>query len=151
MEIKNKIIYDSLVKSSKKLVENNNFKNNQNYIISNFTRFKFQRAYYKNWFQKHVSKLITSLFFLWFFTPFLTNLLSVSFSYEAIFWFYTLLWFLFVLLMFSIIFEGIIYFFYKKINFILWTQKFVSNRYIFLKRPTKKWYILNRRDFISFK
>jgi hypothetical protein len=54
MKAKNKINYDKLVKSSRDLVNNKNFRNNQNYIISDFSKFKFYRTYYRTWFNKNI-------------------------------------------------------------------------------------------------
>jgi hypothetical protein len=54
MKAKNKISYDKLVKSSRDLVNNKNFRNNQNYIISDFSKFKFYRTYYRTWFNKNI-------------------------------------------------------------------------------------------------
>jgi len=150
---RNKINYGSLVKSSRELVKNTNFRNNQNYIISDFSKFKFYRSYYKNWFNKNLWFLISLLFCIGIFAPLIFKLINIFYWFEIIlgFGFYITLLFIFVLLMFSIIFDSIFYYFYKKFSFIFWKQKFTSDRYIFFKNPKKNAYRLNRRDFISFK
>jgi len=150
--MKSKINYWKLVKSSRNLVTNINFRNNQNYIISDYSKFKFYRTYYRTWFSKNIWKILWNSFIIitiiWIFSKILKEDFLINFWIEYLF----IWWFIFFLLsLLFIVFDSFFYFFYKKFSFMFWKKKFISNRFIFLKRPKKSWFSFNRRDFISFK
>jgi hypothetical protein len=144
-----KINYWKLGKLSRNLVNNKNFRNNQNYIISDFSKFKFYRTYYRTWFNKNIWKIIWYSFFLLLISSIFFKLLKEDFNIILPIEEIWIIWFiLFVLMLIFIIFDNVFFYIYKKISYIFWKQKFSSNRYIFKKSP-KSYY--NRRDFISFK
>lgn len=155
MKTKNKINYWKLVKSSRVLVTNKNFRNNQNYIISDFSKFKFFNKYYRSWLSKKANKITIYIFTFMIFSSILFVSMIDVFGKEFVKWIfiYTYLfsWISILFLLFFIIYDRFIYYFYKKFSFIKRKHVFVSNRYIFLKNPSRSKYILNRRDFISFK
>lgn len=155
MKTKNKINYWKLVKSSRVLVTNKNFRNNQNYIISDFSKFKFFNKYYRSWLSKKAGKITMYIFTFMIFSSILFVSMIDVFGKEFVKWIfiYTYLfsWISILFLLFFIIYDRFIYYFYKKFSFIKRKHVFVSNRYIFLKNPSRSKYILNRRDFISFK
>jgi len=153
--MKSKINYWSLVKSSRDLVKNKNFRNNQNYIISDFSKFKFSAKYYRSWLSKKAWNIVRYIFnFMLVSTILLViirndfdpNILTNIFSYMSILWLGS-----FFLVLLFILFDRWIYYYYKKFSFIKRKHVFASNRYIFFKNPKGKAYKLNRRDFISFK
>jgi hypothetical protein len=155
MIVKNKINYSQLVKSSRDLVKNKNFRNNQNYIISDFSKFKFSSKYYRSWFSKKAWKILRYLFLLMFSSWIILSVTKESFSSSFlinIYFYMCLIFFIFFLfILLFILFDRWIYYYYKKFSFIKRKHIFATDRYIFFKNPKKKAYRLNRRDFISFK
>ena len=150
-----KINYSKLVKSSRDLVKNKNFRNNQNYIISDFSKFKFSSKYYRSWFSKKAWKILRYLFMImvvsWIMLAITKEDLNVQFLEDIYFYICIFSFISFIFILFFILFNRGIYYYYKKFNFIKRKHIFASDRYIFFKNPKKKAYRLNRRDFISFK
>ena len=155
MKVKNKINYWKLVKSSRDLVKNKNFRNNQNYIISDFSKFKFSSKYYRSWFSKKAWKILRYMFMIMFPSGILLVItkedLNVQFLEDIYFSICIFSFISFFSILFFILFNRLVYYYYKKFSFIKRKHVFVSNRYIFFKNPKKIAYKLNRRDFISFK
>lgn len=144
MKQKSKINYWELVSSTRELLTNNNFRNNQNYIVSDFIKFEFSRRYYKTFFNKN----------LWnFFTISFSLLLGLNIFFRNI-WFELfmalnfIIWFFIFILILLMFYDRFVYFFYKKYSFIKKNHIFSSKRLII-----KKDYKLSftRSDFISFK
>ncbi len=137
MKTKNKINYWKLVKSSRDLVSNKNFRNNQNYIISDFSKFKFSNKYYRSWLSRKSWDILRYIFnFMIFssilFIPIIKDLDKIIIMNIFI---YSILFLLSIFLFVSvfIMYDRFIYYFYKKFSFIKRKHVFVSNRYIFLK------------------
>ncbi len=151
MQVKNKINYWKLVKSSRDLLKNKNFRNNQNYIISDFSKFRFSSKYYRSTFLKYINKTLVYLMYLFVFIVIFIKNIDNDFLINLLLYFLLILIVLFWLLILILVFKETIYFYYKKFNFIKRRHIFASDRYIFFKNPKKKAYRLNRRDFISFK
>jgi hypothetical protein len=155
MKINNKINYWKLVKSSRNLLKNKNFRNNQNYIISDFSKFKFSSKYYRSWFSKKIWKFLRYMFIImvpsWILLDIAKDDINTQFLANIYFYICLFSFISFIFILFFILFNRGIYYYYKKFNFIKRKHIFASNRYIFLKDPKKNVYRLNRRDFISFK
>ena len=153
--MKSKINYWSLVKSSRDLVKNKNFRNNQNYIISDFSKFRFSSKYYRSWLSRKVWDIIRYIFNFIIVSIILFAILKDYFDLvilQNIFIFIvTISWIILISLLSYVFFKRWIYYYYKKFSFIKRKDVFASNRYIFFKNPKGKAYKLNRRDFISFK
>ncbi len=123
-------------------ITNKNFRNNQNYILSEYIKYDFHHKYY-NYLKKYI------LIFSWIaaltpITLYITGFLNILKFENAIFlW---LIWFIFTVYLLTTINE--IWYMLKKYYIIFFNKKFNYNSYLFKKNP-KKFY--SRKDFIYFK
>jgi len=136
MKIKN------LVEKHQKLLKNDNFRNNQNYVLWNYlTAQIFNKYKKKNFIEKYKEKITQIIILLWFIFLMLGKILINFYLY--FFWGF--------LVVFPTIFYGI----YKIINisyifnkYYLNKTRFCGERYIFRKKIRNKIY---KNDYIIFK
>lgn len=142
--------FKTLIKSHKELVIQANFRNNQNYVLSDYWKFEFYNKYFnKRTIVKKYFSFFTIIFWLLFiFTIILkeNNILWYNFeSYLS----WILIWTIFFLVIWSILY--LIYYFIKWKILYYSDNDFVSNVYIFRKRIRNNLRDFNKYDFISFK
>ena len=132
----------NITKKHRLLLENKNFMNNQNYVLSDFSESKVYNKYKKTFFNKwHYTFLFTlSLYLIPIFW-----ILSEKYNYLNLM--NTGLY-----LLFFIIFSPLIYILIKGfLNYLLYKKfkiNFISKKYIFRKKIRNRVY---RNDYIIFK
>ncbi len=134
----------NLIKKHKLLLKNNNFLNNQNYVLWNYLESKiFNKYKKKNFIEKIEKKRMNSL---WFFSIWLIFIFIWSFLKN-----YYILIIIWIIIIFI---PSIFYWIYNKIKkFLLYykyyliKKKFLGNRYIFRKKINKR---IKRNDYIIF-
>jgi len=150
--IKNNIKKQSknLIKSHKELIIQSNFRNNQNYVLTDFWKYNFYNKYYN---KRKIANMFFSIFAIIFWILFVL-LIFLKETYFPLINFDYYLPRIILPTIFILVFWFIFYWIYY---FIKWKilyhtdNKFNTNIYIFRKRIRNTLKEFNKYDFISFK
>ncbi len=131
-------------KNNKSLIENSNFRNNQNYAISESMKYEFSNRYYdkvNNILLKIISYLLISIVATYMFWTLIEKYIPISFM--LIFFASSILILFITIIIKTHILKPLFKFSYNGNN-----KKFNSNRFIFRKKIRKN---ISRWDYIAFK
>ena len=131
-----------LVYKHQKLLNNKNFRNNQNYLLSNFLESKIYNKYRKKTFiEKYYSYYLMLSFFLLFIFAELSDFYNNS-KYLS-FWIFLLFTTIFSPILIWILSEIFYYFKYK-----IYNNNFIWKKYVYRKKIRNRIY---KNDYIIFK
>ena len=150
--MKTKILYGKEIikhfSNEDELLISNNFRNNQNYIISDYLKFKFERTYNKSWLIKNFFKILFFILLIWIFTP---TTLFIFVGIDKIIavtaFIFLFLWGFIIILLLYAIYYFFFNYFYKSLTIKNWFYSYLTNKYILKKTPLKD---SRKKDYISY-